>query len=257
MSRTEYAKPYTTAMPRVIGITLDNVENTASSGKYEVGAGYSRAVAEAGGLPVLLPHETDLAREYAARCDGFIFTGGVDPDTAALPADWPGRAPTHASARVMDPARQAFELALLAEIDRAKPDAPLLGVCLGMQLLTLHHGGTLNQYLPDTHPPDAVERHRHSDHAVNVAAADSVLPQPGPGQNNKIHSHHQQAIDDAGRLRVVAVAEDGVVEAVDDPSRPFRLGVQWHPERPPKKGDDGPLGRGLIARMVQAAGGGG
>ncbi|MEO0514705.1 MAG: gamma-glutamyl-gamma-aminobutyrate hydrolase family protein [Planctomycetota bacterium] len=230
----------------LIGITLDNLDNTAASGRYDVGIGYSRAVADAGGVPMLLPHELGLVGEYVARCDGFILTGGVDPDTAALPADWPGRGPTHPKARVMDPARQAFELALLAEIDRAKPQAALLGVCLGMQLLTLHHGGTLNQYLPDTHPAEVVQRHRQADHAVTVTVADSVLPKPGPNDHAVIHSHHQQAIQDAGELRVVATAEDGIIEAVDDTRRPFRLGVQWHPER----GDDGPLSHGLIRRFV-------
>jgi len=233
----------------LIGITLDNLDNTAASGRYDVGTGYSRAVAEAGGVPMLLPHELALVGEYVDHCDGFILTGGVDPDTATLPADWPGHGPTHKNARVMDPARQAFELAMLDEIDRAKPQAALLGVCLGMQLLTLHHGGTLNQYLPDTHPPDVVERHRQSDHAVAVTVADSVLPQPGPNGHDVIHSHHQQAIDHAGELRVVAVAADGIIEAVDDPSRPFRLGVQWHPER----GDGGPLSHGLISRLVETA----
>lgn len=233
----------------LIGITLDNLDNAASSGRYEVGRGYSRAVADAGGVPVLLPHELNLVGEYVARCDGFILTGGVDPDTTALPTDWPGHGPTHPKARVMDPGRQAFELALLTEIDLVKPQAAFLGICLGMQLLTLHHGGTLNQYLPDTHPPEVLERHRLADHAVTVTADDSVLPQPGPEDNDVIHSNHQQVIDDVGQLRVVAVAEDGIIEAVDDPRRPFRLGTQWHPER----GDTGPLSRGLIARFVKAA----
>ncbi len=237
----------------LIGITLDNLDNTAASGRYEVGVGYSRAVAEAGGAAVLLPHELGMVGEYVACCDGFLLTGGVDPDTAALPIDWPGHGPTHGQARVMDPARQAFELALLAEIDRVKPDAAILGVCLGMQLLTLHHGGTLNQYLPDTHPTEVVERHRRADHAVIVTENDSVLPQPGPGENDVIHSNHQQVVEDAGRLRIVAVAEDGLIEAVDDPTRPFRLGVQWHPERAAQSGLNGPLSAGLISRFVSAA----
>ncbi|MEO1235318.1 MAG: gamma-glutamyl-gamma-aminobutyrate hydrolase family protein [Planctomycetota bacterium] len=233
----------------LIGITLDNRDNAAASGRYEVGVGYSRAVAEADGVPVLLPHELDAVGEYVARCDGFLLTGGVDPDTAALPADWPGHAPTHPRARVMDPGRQAFELALLAEIDRIKPQAACLGVCLGMQLLTLHHGGTLNQYLPDTHPADVVERHRDAEHAVRVTVGDSVLP-AGEGV---VRSHHQQAIAEAGTLRVVAAAADGVIEAVDDPGRRFRLGVQWHPERPAGVANDGALSWGVLNRLVDVA----
>lgn len=241
------------ATPPLIGITADNLDNTAASGRYELGVGYSRAVAAAGGLAVLLPHELDGVPGYVSRCDGFILTGGVDPDTSSLPAGWPGHAPTHVRARVMDAGRQAFELALLAELDRAKPEAPLLGVCLGMQLLALHHGGTLNQYLPDTHPSEVVERHRRADHAVEVTVADSVLPRPGVDDSDTIHSNHQQVVAEAGGLRVVAVAEDGIIEAIDAPSLPFRLGVQWHPERPTANGESGPLGPALIARFVEAA----
>ncbi len=235
-------------MPRpVIGITLDNAGNTAASGRYEVGSGYSRAVAAAGGLPVLLPHEADAGAVagYAELCDGFIFTGGVDPDTAALPADWPGHGPLHPAARRMDPTRQAFEFALLAEVERAKPGAAVLGVCLGMQLMALAAGGALHQYLPGSHPPEVAERHRDGDHRLEVPAGGGALP----GGVGVVHSHHQQAVADAGRLRVVATAEDGIVEAVDDPARRFYLGVQWHPER----GDGGALSRGLIGRMVAAA----
>ena len=63
-------------------------DNAAASGRYDVGTGYSRAVAEAGGLPVLLPHELDRVPDYVARCDGFILTGGVDPDTARNVIGW-------------------------------------------------------------------------------------------------------------------------------------------------------------------------
>lgn len=229
----------------LIGITVDNLDNAAASGRYELGTGYSRAVADAGGVPVLLPHEPAAIGEYVARCDGLIFTGGTDPDTAALSTDWPGHAPMHAQARVMDPGRQAFELTLLDAWETTKPQAALLGVCLGMQLLTLRHGGVLNQFLPDTHPADVTDRHRDNYHPVNVIADDGVLP----ATDDRVKSNHQQAIADAGRLRVVATAEDGIIEAVDDPQHPFCLGVQWHPER----GGQDPLSHGLIARFVNAA----
>ncbi|MEE9404601.1 MAG: gamma-glutamyl-gamma-aminobutyrate hydrolase family protein [Algisphaera sp.] len=229
-----------------IGITLDNVANHASSGKYEVGLGYSRAVAAAGGTPLLLPHEPTLAAHYAKLCDGLLLTGGVDPNTTALPSHWPGHSPMHAQARVMDPQRQAFELALLAATDAHPTKKPVLGVCLGMQLMTLHCGGTLNQFLPDTHTPSVVDRHRDGDHTVTVTTS-GVLGDAG--DTGVIHSHHQQAVAHAGTLRVAATAEDDIIEAVDNPSRGFYVGVQWHPER----GDAGPLSWGLIKRLVNAS----
>lgn len=228
----------------LIGITLDNAGNTADSGRYEVGTGYSRAVAAAGGTALLLPHEPERAADYATLCDGLILTGGVDPDTAALPPQWPGHGPVHAHARLMDPRRQAFELALLAAADLT-PGKPVLGVCLGMQLMALHRGGTLNQYLPDTHNAEIVERHRDGDHAVTLTA-DGPLGQEG--DQGTIHSHHQQVIANTGTLRIVAHAQDQIIEAIDDPQRAFYVGVQWHPER----GDAGPLSWGLVSRFVQA-----
>lgn len=229
-----------------IGITVDNLDNAEASGRYDVGSGYARAVADAGGLPLLLPHELGCAEDYARLCDGLILTGGVDPDTTTLPADWPGHGPLHPKARVMDPRRQRFELDLLAAWDRLRPDSPLLGICLGMQLLTLHHRGTLNQYLPDTHPEEVVERHRKALHPVHVEPAQTLLPVC----DASIMSHHQQVIAEPGELIVAARAEDGIIEAVQDPRRPYRLGVQWHPERSLEPGH--PLGHGLIARFVSA-----
>ena len=45
----------------LIGITIDNVENDITSGRYESNVAYSRAVVEAGGMPLLLPQEIELA----------------------------------------------------------------------------------------------------------------------------------------------------------------------------------------------------
>ncbi len=230
-------------MRPTIGITIDNRDNTRDTGRYEVGVGYSEAVAAGGGAPVILPHEAGRVADYVALCDGFVFTGGVDPDTAAFGE------PVHPKARVMDPTRQAFELALFDEIERAKPRAAVLGVCLGMQFMALRAGGRLDQYMPASHPREVVERHRKAEHAVTVDAADSVLPN-GVGV---IHSNHQQAVADPGSLRVIARAEDGIIEAIDDPTHPFYVGVQWHPER---RGDSigDPLNWGLFKRLVAAAG---
>ena len=219
----------------LIGITVDNADNTAASGTYTSATAYSRAVAAAGGVPVLLPHEPELAAAYARSCEGFILTGGVDPDTTAF-----GQ-PLHAHARPMDARRQAFELALLECLGRRMPDKPVLGVCLGMQLMALHAGGRLNQYLPDTlAQPEVHAQDRR--HEVVLRVTDSVLGVAG----GSIVSAHRQAVADPGALRVVAAAPDGVIEAVDDPARRFYLGVQWHPER---GGEDG-LSRGLIERML-------
>ena len=258
----------------VVGITVDNRDNAASSGVYESSIAYSRIVAESGGLPFLLPHDPDLVDAYLNHCHAVILTGGVDPRTERFGC------PTDPRARPIDPRRQDFELALIDALERS-PHKPVLGVCLGMQLLALHRGGRLFQYLPEVLETSQIHA-GYKPHDVIGEFCDSVLwwngRPPGRGceatsqpadavndagvQDNhrsppstgsvSVISNHRQAVADPGDLRVVGRSRDGVIEAVDDPQRPFYLGVQWHPER----GDDGPLNQGLFRGLVAAARGG-
>lgn len=229
----------------LIGITVGRVQTEENKhGRYETGEFIARAVAAAGGVPVLMAADPNLAEDYAQACHGFVFTGGLDPDTT-----WFGE-PMHPKARKLDPARQAFELALLDELAK-HPGVPVLGVCLGMQMMALHAGGKLNQYMPDTHDDPAAHQ-KGADHAIQVTVTDAAIAPEDARGHEPIYSSHQQAVADPGRMRVVAVAHDGTVEAID--GRPihgerFYLGVQWHPER----GGDGPLNLGLFRQLVSAA----
>lgn len=224
------------ACPR-IGITIDNRDNGLL--KYEQPILYSRAVAAAGGLPLLLAQEPALADEYVRLCDGFVLIGGDD-----LAMEDFGQT-THPQTTLISPMRQAFEVALIRALDRV-PDKPVLGVCMGMQLMAMNAGGRMHQHLPDILGERAEAHRGNRRHGLVYEAADGVLPVGDFG----ITSSHHQAVADPGRLRVVARAPDGIIEAVDDPGRPFYLGVQWHPER--GEGDD-VLNRGLFRLLTAAA----
>ncbi len=221
----------------LVGITADLAEPTPGSLRATCAMTYARAVTDAGGIPMILPPIPELAAEHARQCHAFILTGGDDPRTE------PFGEPTHAKATLVHPLRQAYETALLDALTR-RTEAPVLGVCLGMQMMALHAGGRLNQHLPDTVPT----AERHANNAIHpIRPVESALsPLIARGE---VTSSHRQAVTDPGRLRVIAVADDGVIEAIDDPSHRFFLGVQWHPERTADPG----LGIRLFERLIEAA----
>ena len=242
----------------VIGVTGD-IEPVAGGapGAYRVrvGGGYLDAIVRAGGTPAVMHPDPALAVSYVERFDGFLLTGGNDPDTTVWDG---GGVPMHPRATPMHPQRQRFEVAMLKAIDAVREGkTPTLGVCLGMQLMGVHNAGigALVQHLPDVVPTANQHGGEGSDslHPIAVTPdwARSELAAIAP--SGAVASHHHQAVDkDAlakSRLRILASSFDGVVEAIDDPSRPFYVGVQWHPERTPDPG----LGQGVIDRLVAMA----
>lgn len=220
----------------IIGITTDVSEKDGRV-KLDVAQAYCDAVERAGGVAVLLPPNAALVDEYVQLCDGFVFTGGDDPRTEGFGA------PTHAKATPMHALRQDFETKLLARLQAG--DAPVLGVCLGMQLMSLAAGGKLDQHIEDNLPSHA--EHWGAEHAIKPIA--SATADPRFRFSGVVQSKHKQAVSDAGRLTPIATSADGVVEAVIDSARKFYVGVQWHPERT----RDGAVGQRLFDELVKAA----
>jgi putative glutamine amidotransferase len=209
----------------VIGLT-----SSADADRFFLNRSYADSVIKAGGTPIVLPCEPLCAPQFIKLCDAIVFTGGADP----IMEHW--GIPTHPRAKTVDPKRQEFELALLSALD-ANVDKPVLGICLGMQMMGLHAGGCLDQHLPDHLPTASM----HSDGYVHEIAGEI-----GQGP---VHSHHRQALTSSGSMRVIATADDGVIEAITRDDRPFYLGVQWHPERTA----DESLGAGIFRKLVTAA----
>lgn len=200
---------------------------------------YVEAVRRAGGIPLVLPAaDPEHAAAVLERVDAVVLTGGGDIDTRP-------RAPLHPSVELMDPRRQAFDMALV-ELLLARP-MPTLGICLGMQQLAYGAGAELIQHLPDAQIPGLLD-HR-APHEVEIEE-DSHLGRILGVRHARIVSHHHQAIRRApARFRAVAFAPDGVLEGIEAPGERFLIGVQWHPERAP----DAPETERLFRALIESA----
>ena len=191
---------------------------------------YIDAVQRAGGLAIMLPPDPRAAEEpdeWLDRIDGLLLAGGADVDPATYGAE-PGP-------RTVDtvPERDEFEIALARRA--MERDIPFLGICRGMQVMNVARGGTLIQHLPDDVGHEdhrrALGTFENADHDVRLADGSLVARLAG----EKIHatkSHHHQGVAEIGEgLDVTGWATvDDLPEVVEDPSRTFALGVQWHPE---------------------------
>jgi putative glutamine amidotransferase len=224
----------------IIGITAAVL--VASYGPWKERAAlvpveYMQAIADAGGVPVILSPLPGIAEALAELIDGLVLTGGVDVDASLFGAE------RHPLAQRPNPIRDEFEISLLeAAVAR---ELPVLGVCRGIHVLNVERGGTLHQHLPDvvgadTHAPTPGI---FSPHRVRIDPTSQVGAIVGKAEAI-VPTHHHQAVDRVGDgLVASAWADDGTVEALEDPAHPFLIGVQWHPEM----GDDSSLFDHLIA----------
>jgi gamma-glutamyl-gamma-aminobutyrate hydrolase PuuD len=207
-------------------------------------ASYVSAVERAGGRALLVPPAEEAVDDTLDALDGLILSGGSDLDPALYGAE------AHPETIGVVPERDRAELALLqAALSR---DMPVLAICRGSQVLNVAMGGNIIQHLPDV---VGDEKHKHTpgvfaDHDVDVrpdTRLAAIL-----GDRAPVKSHHHQGFDRLGDgLRESARADDGTIEAVEDPERQFTLGVLWHPE----EGEDAALFEALVdeARDYRAA----
>jgi gamma-glutamyl-gamma-aminobutyrate hydrolase PuuD len=211
-----------TAQPRILISRAEDVTD-------ERWADYGDRVAAAGGEPVAADLDGWTPGAEPPAFDGLILTGGVDID--------PARYGEPASERLgtVNGDRDAFEAALL-EAALAR-DVPVLGICRGHQLFNVVHGGSLLQHIEEREP----HRARRGEDGSIASGWHEVRLEPGTilagvlGEEPlRVNSRHHQAVTPervAPGLTVAATTEDGIVEALEDPSKRWAVSVQWHPER--------------------------
>jgi putative glutamine amidotransferase len=196
---------------------------------------YVDAVERAGGRALLIPPSGNGVEETLSALDGVVFSGGADVDPGMYGAD------AHPETDAPQQRRDEGELALLrAALER---DLPTLAICRGAQLLNVARGGDLVQHLPEKVGSDDHKQvpGEYAVHPVDVSPGSqlgSIV-----GDRSDVTSHHHQALGRVGEgLVECAWAPDGTLEAVEDPSLRFAVGVQWHPEA----GEDAALFEALV-----------
>jgi len=224
----------------VIGITsVYEVNKVSGSASTSVNFAYIKAVADVGGVPVILPTIDDerIIERYVRELDGLVLVGGADIPPAVY-----GEEP-HETVKEVPKQRYDFERKLISQwLDSGKP---LLGVCLGMQFTNVVAGGSLIQDIPSQ--VGGKVKHRGY-HAVQIEPG-SLLADIIEAEQIRVYSNHHQAVKDlAEGFKIVARSEDGVVEAMERTEGSFGLFVQWHPEQT----DDLAGRRAIYGALVQA-----
>lgn len=213
----------------LIGLNADYRSAARSMPAYSyIAAGYFQSVTAAGGIPVVVPpqNEQDSIQKLLDRLDGFILIGGADLDPRN------DGFMLHPSVRPLDPAREASDRMLMAEI--AERRMPVFGIGTGMQLINVQQGGNLHLHIKEA-IPTAVSHCDRQDpnhrHTLEVESDSLVGRVYGDGEI-RVSSRHHMAIDEvAPGFRVTARCPDGVIEAIESEMIDWlAIGTQFHPE---------------------------
>ena len=228
-------------MAPIIGITFSkDIENAPDNN-------YIRAVEEYGGIPITL--YPGISPGVYANIDGLLLTGGGDIHPKYFNQAY------HPSLKYVSEARDELELPLCRKA--IEDDLPVFGICRGIQVMSVAMQGSLYQDVPSqfmdplTHP--AKNSSEDSEHKIEIEP-DSLLSKLLNKSSDEVNSAHHQAVDGIGEgFITMARSADGVIEAIENPSKRFALGVQYHPERMVRTEGFRKHRRKLFEAFIQAA----
>jgi putative glutamine amidotransferase len=213
---------------------------------------YEESIRRAGGDVHVIDCASESPMDVVATADGILLAGGgdVQPSTYGQTA--------HATFDPAEAGRDEYELELVRLASEA--DVPLFGICRGIQVMNVARGGTLVQHIPEelaSGVDHSVREPRYAiAHDIWVTAGsllERLMKETLEDGGCPVNSRHHQAVRTLGTgLVTTATAPDGVVEAIEDPSKRFCLGVQWHPENFYRTGEFRALFEGFIEAAAKA-----
>lgn len=237
--------PLATYSAPLIGITT---YSRNEAGEILLPGAYLDAVQMAGGTPILLPPQP-ITQAQVDRIlnsiDGLIFAGGGDINPSLYGGE------LHPTLYLMDQERDEFELALAHAV--LQRDLPTLGICRGMQMLSVASGAALIPHVPDVYGASIAHRLDHPrrpiHHSVTLVPDSRIAQIMGNTEVTVMSWHHQAVQQVPPGWRSVAAASDGLVEAIERIERPWQTGLQWHPELSPED----PAHQQIFRSFIQAA----
>ncbi len=196
---------------------------------YKVYISYADAVRESGGIALLLPPFKDLSSldSYLGMVQGFVFTGGDDYPSSLYNEE------KHPKTKIIHRRRVDADIYIARKILSSRK--PVLGICGGIQLITIVSGGKLIQNIENLSMHNKKSRIVDNAHKITIKKGSLLYSIFGTAEI-EVNSAHHQAVDvehPGDHLRVTATAPDGIIEALelDDQEERYFLAVQWHPER--------------------------
>ena len=212
----------------IIGLT-SSYEKTDKTNFVFSNHSYLNSIRHFGGIPLIIPTEgeDDELQMLIDMCDGLLLTGGDDIDPALYGEE------VLNDTLELTPVRDAVERKVC---DLAvKRGLPMFGICRGIQMMNVYFGGSLYQDIPaqiKTEIKHSMEPPAHRTCHKCIVEKDTPLYELFGREQVGVNSHHHQAVKRvAPGFEVMGRAEDGIIEAIYDPAKPFVWGVQWHPER--------------------------
>lgn len=209
--------------PKIGIVTCGFIDN-----KQFVTNAYIQSVRYSGGIPFILPliRSDSLIQDYIALCDGFLFCGGNDITPLLF-----GQEPKNGNGRT-NITLDLFQIRLMKQVLKSRK--PVLSICRGMQVYNVACGGTIYQDIslqPGKHLDHMQQSHSRSEVSHRIKVEHGTMLKKYIGSTLLVNSYHHQAIDKPGKNLVISArASDSTIEALEMPSHPFAIGVQWHPE---------------------------